>query len=103
MEVYTFCEYRRNKSSDQIELNFALFRLTLRLCTPKELQFKDNRADARMFAKGFNKRLLALGTAHYQCDQIGRFLKVLGNKVPCKSSQKLATILGYCEKWHFLF
>ena len=56
-----------------------------------------------MFAKGFNKRLLALGTAHYQCDQIGRFLKVLGNKVPCKSSQKLATILGYCEKWHFLF
>ena len=21
-----------------------------------------------------------------QCDQIGRFLKVLGNKVPCKSS-----------------
>ena len=25
----------------------------------------------------------------YQCDQIGRFLKVLGNKVPCKSSHNI--------------
>ena len=24
-----------------------------------------------------------------QCDQVGEFLKVLGNKVPCKSSQNI--------------
>ena len=37
-----------------------------------------------------------------QWDQIGRFLKVLGNKFAYKSSQKHLGLLGYFEKEHFV-
>ena len=35
-----------------------------------------------------------------QCDQIGRFLKVFGDKISSKSSQNYSNSLGYFEKSH---
>ena len=36
-----------------------------------------------------------------QCDQIGQFLKVLGDKFSHKVAQMNGDIFGYCEKYHF--
>ena len=36
-----------------------------------------------------------------QCDQIGRFLKVLANKVPCKSRSNIYQHFGNCENGTF--
>ena len=52
---------------------------------PKRDRMKENRVnfwkEEKVLSKRFRRRL--------QCDQIGRFLKVLGNKVPCKSSPNI--------------
>ena len=37
-----------------------------------------------------------------QCDQIGRFLKVLGKNTCYKSSPNIKWHLGYFDTWHFL-
>ena len=34
-----------------------------------------------------------------QCDQIGRFLKALGDKFSCKSSQKIGDRLGHIYQY----
>ena len=60
------------------------------------------------FDAGLNSLFWAFFVHHFsiniftstQCDQIGQFFKVLGNKIASKRGQMIGNFLGYFEKPH---
>ena len=69
---------------------------------PLNMQFQSTNSSKKIERFGPQSKITKINLNPDQCDQTGRFLKVICNKFCYKTFQVFGDLVGYIEKCHFI-